>query len=136
MYDSSVILTLQADSQAAIEYSMQRLKLAGFQVIRSFDLKVARAAHIDCTCPYHGTDQCDCQMVVLLVYAQDEPPVTLVVHGYDGQAQIALVETTEQQPTDQFVDAIREAILPTGGRAEKRGRKTTSFGLENEYHAG
>ena len=121
MYDSSVILTLQADSQAAIEYSMQCLDLAGFQVLRSFDLKVARAAHLNCTCPHHGTDQCDCQLVVLLVYAQEEPPVTLVVHGHDGQVQIAVVETTGQQLPAQVVNTIRVALAPAAERAEKRG---------------
>jgi hypothetical protein len=112
MYQSSAILTLQADSQTAIEYSIQRLDRSGFQVMRSFDLKVARAAHVGCTCPHHGTDQCDCQMVVLLVYGQDETPVTLVVHGHGDQTQITLIDTPEQRPAPQLVNLIRQTILP------------------------
>jgi hypothetical protein len=123
MYQTSTILTLQTDSQAAIEQSIQRLDSAGLQVMRSFDLKAARAAQVDCTCPYHGTDQCDCQMVVLLVYGQDDLPVTLVVHGHDGQTQIALVDTPEEQPDSRLIQAIMRAILPGG----EQGRKTASF---------
>ena len=60
MYQTSVIVTLQTDSQAVIEQSIRQSELVGLQVVRSFDLKVARAAHVGCTCPHHGTDQCDC----------------------------------------------------------------------------
>jgi hypothetical protein len=132
MYQTSVILTLQSDSQAAIEQSIQGLDLAGFQVMRSFDLQVARSAHVGCTCPHHGTEQCDCQMVVLLVYGQDIVPVTLVVHGYDGQTQIALVDIPEQRPTNQTMKAIIQAILPK----DEQGRKTANYRLEEGYHAG
>lgn len=132
MYQTSTTLTLQSDSQTAIEQAVQRLELAGLQVMRSFDLKVARAAHVDCTCPHHGTEQCDCQMVVLLVYGQEGAPATLVVHGHDGQTQIALVDTPEQRPAPQLVNAILSAILPKG----KPGRKLPNFRLEEGYHAG
>jgi hypothetical protein len=131
MYQTSAILTLQSDSHMAIEGSIRRLERSGLQVMRSFDLKVARAAHVGCTCPNHGTDQCDCQLVVLLVYAQDGPPATLVVHGHDGQTQIALVDTPEQSPAPQLVNAIRQAILPI----DEQGRKIASFRLEEGYHA-
>ena len=115
---------------------MRRLELAGFQVMRSFDLKVARAAHLDCTCPHHGTDKCDCQLVVLLVYAKDGPPVTLVIHGHDGQVQVALAETPGQQPSAQVVNTIRAALAPAGEPADKRGRKAASLWLGEDYHAG
>jgi hypothetical protein len=130
MYQTSAILTLQSDSSTVIEESTRRLDSAGLQVMRSFDLKIARAAHVNCTCPYHGTDQCDCQMVVLLVYSQDGPPVTLVIHGRDGQTQIALVDTPEQRPTPQLVNAIRQAIFPV----DEQGRKIASFRLKEGYH--
>jgi hypothetical protein len=110
MYQSSAILTLQADSQTAIEQSIRRLDRSGFQVMRSFDLKVARSAHVGCTCPYHGTDQCDCQMVVLLVYGQDEAPVALVVHGHDGLTEIALVDTPTQCKNQQTIHTILDTL--------------------------
>lgn len=128
MYQSTEILSLQSDSQTAIEQSMRRLDQAGFQVMRSFDLKVARAAHVGCACPHHGTDQCDCQLVVLLVYGQDETPVTLVVHGHDGQTEIALVDTPEQRPAPELVTQIQNTILPV--------TKAASFKPGEMYRAG
>jgi hypothetical protein len=132
MYQSSEILTLQSDSQAAIEQSIRRLDTAGLQVVRSFDLKVARAAHVGCTCPHHGTDQCDCQMVVLLVYGHDGLPVTLVVHGHDGETQIALVDTPEQRSDPQLVHTILRAMLP----GDEPGRRFPNFGLDRGFYAG
>jgi hypothetical protein len=132
MYPTSAILTLQSDSQAVIEGSIRRLEQSGLQVIRSFDLKVARSTHVGCTCPHHGTQQCDCQMVVLLVYEQEGSPITLVAHGHDGQTHIALVDTPEQRPDPLLVDAILRAIRPSG---EQR-RKLTDFRLEEGPQAG
>jgi hypothetical protein len=132
MYQSSVIIPLQTDSQSAIEQLLRKLNLAGLQVVRSFDLKVARAAHVGCSCPHHGTEQCDCQMVVLLVYDQDGPPATLVIHGYDGQTQIALVDTSEQRPASQLVEEIVQIILPIG----EQGREAARFRFKEESHAG
>jgi hypothetical protein len=119
MYQTTAILTLQFDSQAVIVQTIQRLERSGLQVMRSFDLSVARAAQVDCTCPYHGTENCDCQMVMLLVYGQDGQPVTLVVHGHDGKTHIALVDTPEQLPTTQLVDTITQAILPMSELEQK-----------------
>ena len=132
MYQTTEFITLQLESQAAIEASIRRLEQSGLKVVRSLDLKVARAAHVGCTCPHHGTEQCDCQMVVLLVYGQDGPPVTLVVHGHDGQTHIALVDTPEQRPAQQLVEMIRQAILPI----EDQGRKITAFKLEEGRYGG
>lgn len=131
MYQTSEILTLQTDSQTAIEQSMRQLELAGLQVVRSFDLKVARAAHVGCTCPHHGTEQCDCQMVVLLVYGQDGPPATLVVHGYDGQTEISLVDIPDQRPGSLLVEAIVQAVLSTN----EKGRKLANFKYRAGCHA-
>ena len=121
MYQTSVILTLQSDSQTVVDGSIKRLRQAGFQVLRSFDLQVAREAHADCTCLHHGTEQCDCQMVVLLVYSQGDSPVTLVLHGHDGQTQVSVGDTPGQEPSNGMVEAILQALLAGckgGGRKE------------------
>lgn len=131
MFQSSQILTLKTDTQTAIDQSVRLLNQAELQVMRSFDLKVARSAHVNCTCPYHGTDQCNCQMVVLLVYGQDGSPATLVVHGHDGQTQIALVDKPEQRPDSKLVNLITQALLP----ANEQGWMIPNFRLEKEYHA-
>lgn len=110
MVHSTEILSLQTDSQTAVYQSMHRLAESGFKTLRSFDLKVARAAHMDCTCPYHGLDQCDCQIVVLMVYGQDEAPVSLIIHGHDSQTQISLVETPEYQIQPETIYMIMNCL--------------------------
>ena len=130
MYQSYEFINLQTESQAAIDASIWRLERAGLQVMRSFDLQVARAAHVGCTCPHHGTDQCDCQMVVLLVYGQESPPVTLVAHGHDGQTHIALVDTPEQQPSPELVVTIKAALLSI----DKTVPREANFKLEGKRH--
>ncbi len=74
----------------------------GLQVTRSFDLQSARQSLADpenCPCPFHGTARCACQYLVLLVGQGGRQPVTLVAHGHENWAEIALVE-----PADGSID--------------------------------
>lgn len=112
MYQGTPLITLHTKWETAIAQAVQFLEESGFQVIRSFDLRVARSVHVDCPCPHHGTNQCDCQMVVLLVYQQENPPVTLVAHGHDGHTSIILVETPQHSLDLQVEESIRYALAP------------------------
>ena len=106
------LVTIQADCEAANTQAVQILSSAGLQVVRSFDLRSACADHAECTCPHHGTAQCTCQFVVLLVYGQSGAPMSLVVHGHDGQAWLSFVDTP-QQPADMRLAAkIAQALSP------------------------
>lgn len=104
------LLTLKSNGQMAIEKLTDCLEQAGLLVIRSFDLKTVRSVQLGCSCPHHGTDQCDCQMVVLLVYDQTTTPVTLIFHGHDGRSQLTLVNTSEPRPSDGLIYKIMAAI--------------------------
>jgi hypothetical protein len=66
----------------ALQWTSQTLTQNGLRVIQTFDLNTARHTLEDCSCPHHGTSECDCQMVVLLVYGETGGPVTLILHGY------------------------------------------------------
>src|SRR5215207_5724796 len=46
------------------------------QFTQSFDLHAARAGLRHCTCPNHGTEDCDCQMIVVPEYGNAKEPVT------------------------------------------------------------
>jgi hypothetical protein len=105
------LLDIAVDSQTALTLISHLLGESGLQVVRSFDLRAARSAHLDCQCPHHGTELCDCQLVVLLVYGSGPGPATLVAHGYDGRTQIALAHTPEQRPDYGLEDLIRQALL-------------------------
>ena len=85
---------------------------AGLQVIRSFDLQSARAARLGYTCPHHGADGCNCQLVVLLVYGQDRSPVTLVVQGRDQQTWVSVVNRPGQRVEARQETAILRVLSP------------------------
>ena len=103
--------TQNVDSEHAIPRITQILSRAGLQVIQSFDLQTARASRIRCRCPHHGTDQCDCQMVVLLIYGLEAAPSTLVAHGHDGKTYLSLVDDPQQRPDSSLSDLIRQELL-------------------------
>lgn len=126
MIQTAFTLPVQSDTQALAARLIHKLDKAGLQVVRSFDLKAARAAQVNCTCPHHGTDQCDCQMVVLLVYDQDNLPFTLLLHGHDGHTQIAFVDPIEQTSSTLVAKTILRVILQAG----KVDRKVVNFKVD------
>lgn len=104
MNQGTYLLTLNLDSKNAVKRMMDRLDADGMQVIRSFDLQTAKVAHVECTCPHHGKNECDCQMVVLLVYDKEGTPLTIVAHGKDNKTHFSLVDAPER---------LQERILKT-----------------------
>jgi hypothetical protein len=107
---TNTLLTLHMDSETATSSVTENLRQAGLQIVQSFDLQTARATHEDCTCPYHGTEQCNCQMVVLLIYPQVGEPATLVIHSHNEQTSISLVDNPGQRPSLDVVDLISKAL--------------------------
>jgi len=92
MYQNRPILFLRLPCEEAVLFVVQRMQQAGLTVMRTFDLHETRVEHTGCSCQHHGTDQCDCQMVVLLVYGKDTSPVSLIAHGHSGQTWFSLAE--------------------------------------------
>ena len=114
MSQATYLLTLNLDSKNAVKRMMNRLIADGMQVIRSFDLQTAKAAHVECTCPHHGKDECDCQMVVLLVYDDQGTPLTLVAHGKDNKTHFALVDPPKQVQERILKSKILQAMALEG----------------------
>jgi hypothetical protein len=112
MSDTSPFLVLEQTCDDAVDWIIEQFDSAGLQAIRTFDLVVARQANIECPCPHHGTDQCDCQLVVLLVYKPAHVPISIIAHGYDGQTWFSVVDTPQQRADPMLEDAIRHAIIP------------------------
>jgi hypothetical protein len=88
----SPFLTVNYSCDKTLQWTNQRLQQAGLRSVQTFDLHAARTGLHDCQCPNHGTDECDCQMVVLLVYGDTMEPVTLILHGNDGQTWLSTPE--------------------------------------------
>jgi hypothetical protein len=122
----SELLVLQQECDQATQIVSERLAGCGLQVVRSFDLRqagklptigaactneqLALTPPVGCHCTYHGTEPCDCQMVVLLVYGPTAAPATLVAHGHDGLTWFTLVDTPEQRPSPTLVKSITAAL--------------------------
>jgi hypothetical protein len=94
----------------SVHWLEDRLANAGLHLLRTFDLQDARLATAGCTCPHHGTTDCDCQMVVVLVYAGDRSPVTLVIHGSNAQSWVSLIDRPDQPADPSTILAIQNAM--------------------------
>ena len=109
--DYSPILTLNQPCNDAVDWLVDKINRVGLSVIRTFDLQVARDAQRVCLCPHHGTGLCDCQMVVLLVYADYREPMTLIAHGYNNHTWFSVVDTPQQRADASVEATIRQAVL-------------------------
>lgn len=105
-------LTLNETSEKVQAWVSEKLTGAGFRVVPTFNLQIARLAHPDCSCPYHGTDDCNCQMVVLLVYDEQGDPVTLVIHGQKDQAWLSLATPMETGSRHSLESSVRNVLVP------------------------
>lgn len=94
----------------ATAQALTLLSQAGLSVVRSFDLRSARSAHTVCTCPHHGTAECTCQYIVLLVYAREGAPITLVVHGQNGRTEFSFVDNPQQHADPWLLAQIAATV--------------------------
>ena len=117
MNDHSVFMVLEQPCDEAVVWLSQKVSQAGLSVLRTFDLHMARQAQELCPCPHHGMDQCDCQMVVLLVYQDNREPLAMIAHGYEGQTWFSVVDTPQQRADPTLAAEIRRlfdsATLPS-----------------------
>lgn len=120
------MLTLESQSGETVRWITKALASADLQVATSFNLRTARTAHTECGCPHHGTADCDCQMVVLLVYGADACPATLVVHERDGHTNMSLVDTPGQRPSSRLTATIFAALTLDSFSHHQQQARTTS----------
>ena len=88
------LIVMHQDCACAVTQVTTALESAGYLVQQSFNLSSARHAQSGCAC---DQDLCQYQMVILLVYAQEGPPVTLVFDSDQSQTLISLA-TGPSQP--------------------------------------
>jgi hypothetical protein len=87
-----------------------QLSQSGLQTLQTFALNTARQARSDPRCPHHGWNDCDCQIVVLLVYGCLHEPVTLIVYGNDGETWLALSEDSLLHADPIICTSIEQAL--------------------------
>lgn len=49
-------------------------------------------------------------MVILLVYGSASEPVTLILHGNDGQTWISIADNPQQQADAKLIISIQQAL--------------------------
>lgn len=107
----SPLLVVNESRDQVEAWIKEKLAGADFRVVTTFDLQVARSAHPNCPCPHHGTDECNCQLVVLLVYGKREDPATLVIHGQDGKTWISLATPIETGSRQNLESSVRHILI-------------------------
>lgn len=108
--NTSTFLSVNHPCDEVLQWTKKQLLQAELRSIQTFDLRAARAGSHDCPCPNHGTNQCDCQMVVLLVYGKTAEPVTLILHGNNGQTQLSIADDPRQQADAKLIMVIQQAL--------------------------
>lgn len=100
MITSEPFCTIDSPCNDALLWTKTRLSQAGLRVLQTFDLNAARRPAAEVPCPHHGMENCDCQLVVLLVYEPFDStsgrspvpePTTLILHGTDGKTSLSLI---------------------------------------------
>ncbi|MFN3742841.1 MAG: hypothetical protein ACK4VW_09255 [Anaerolineales bacterium] len=110
MNSLSPLFVLDSPCNSALQWTKASLAQVGLRVLQTFDLQSARHAPQECPCPHHGTENCDCQMVILLVYGEHNKPATLLLHGNKDRTWISLVEDVHQDVASRLGQEVREAL--------------------------
>ena len=106
----SPFLSTNCPCDEALPKVNQQLKDAGLRTVQTFDLHSAMSGTHGCSCPNHGTENCDCQMVVLLVYGGAVEPETLILHGDSQRTWISLADTVPQNRDLLLQITIQKAL--------------------------
>lgn len=112
-------ILFNSDSENTAQAVMAALARRGLYVVRSFDLRSALDQFGGCECPHHGTAQCNCQFVVLLVYGDPSTgsgrdvgePVVLTSHSRDGQTDARIVHDAVTVPDPRLAEQVMAALV-------------------------
>ena len=110
MRQTNLIKNMRRDCQTSVHDVSECLQNGGYQVLQVFNLQVARATQPSSCCPIHGMEQCDCQLVIFLVYAGDKQSVTLMVYGNDCETSVEIVNTLVQPACPEMLPTIRQLL--------------------------
>ena len=106
----SPFLSMNSPCDETLPRVSKQLQDAGLRIVQTFDLHSAMSGTHGCLCPNHGTQECDCQMLVLLVYGAAEEPMTLILHGNREQTWFSIADTILQNPNPQLQLTIQKIL--------------------------
>ena len=104
-------LVVEQNFDQVLKSVKEKLTGTGFRVVQTFNLQIARQAHLDCPCPNHGTTYCTCQMVILLVYGRQEDPATLILHSQDQTTCMSLTGPDGDHATQNLGGLVRRTLV-------------------------
>lgn len=115
-------LTFNSTGEAAARTATAALTRRGLYVVRSFDLRSALTLNVECDCPHHGTAQCTCQFVVLLVYGDPltrplvagqiaAAPLVLTLHSHDERTSARIVRDAANTPDPHIAEQVMAALM-------------------------
>ena len=106
----SPFLAIDSTCDQAFELTKTKLSQAGLRAVQTFNLNTARLGLHNCACSHHGTEECDCQMMVLLVYGESAEPATLILHGNDGRTWVSVTDDALHPTPQKLTTSIRLAL--------------------------
>jgi hypothetical protein len=106
----SPFLSIDSSCDQALQMTKTQLSEAGLSAVQTFSLNTARLGLHNCCCPNHGTEACDCQMIVLLVYGEAPEPANLILHGNNGQTWMSIADSASQCGDPTLVASIRRVL--------------------------
>jgi hypothetical protein len=96
--------SLRLGAEAAVQLATTALERQQLRAVRNFDLRDAlHSQNSPCTCPHHGTTDCQCNYVVLLAYdmaastPRAQPAGKIVIHSHNGTTWLS-VPTADEGP--------------------------------------
>lgn len=119
----SPFLSIDSSWENALQSIQTRLSRAGFSTVQTFNLHAVRVSSQENGCPTHATEECDCQLVVLLVYGEPAEPATLVLHGNHAKTWLSIPESAVPLPNTGLIGAIRKALDSSEPRRHEHSPK-------------
>lgn len=95
--------SLRLGPEAAVQLVTAALERQQLRAVRSFDLRDAlQWQDCSCTCPHHGTPDCQCNYVVLLAHNMTatnpgvQPAGRIVIHSHNGTTWLSVPAPDEE----------------------------------------
>ena len=109
-------LIFDIDGQAVIPEVTLALAKHSLPVVLSFDLRAAQAGQSACACHTRSTSQCECTLVVLLVYGAAPEPLTLIVSGCGSQTEVRIAQDADVHPDPRLATDVFDILTEVGYR--------------------
>jgi len=107
----STFLSVDRSCDQTLKWSKEQLMHVGLRAVQTFDLHTARIGLHECPCPNHGTDECDCQMVILMVYGDVDKPETLILHGNGETTWLSITSNITSSAIGSVTDSIMNTLI-------------------------